>query len=306
MKRRLFVCFLALTMLLSLTACGAASKTAASSANSRPADTVSATEEKGYFDADTNGYDDEGRDSGGSVLENQKIIYTGDINLETTAFDETVKAVAALAEVKGGYLESSTVGGGSRGYRWADYTVRVPSAQFQGFLDQAGELAHVTWRNTNLENITETYYDTAGRLKTQQIKLERLQKLLAQAENMEDIITIESAISDTELEIERLTGTLRQYDALVDYATVYLSLQEVYQLSNVEEPATSFASRMGAAFASGWRGFVGALESLAVALAYGWVWLLLLAAVGTVAGRLLWKRRRRERQAASKESENKP
>ena len=34
MKRRLFVCFLALTMLLSLTACGAASKTAASSANS--------------------------------------------------------------------------------------------------------------------------------------------------------------------------------------------------------------------------------------------------------------------------------
>ena len=101
MKRRLFVCFLALTMLLSLTACGAASKTAASSANSRPADTVSATEEKGYFDAETNGgYDDEGRDSGGSVLENQKIIYTGDINLETTAFDETVKALAALAEVK--------------------------------------------------------------------------------------------------------------------------------------------------------------------------------------------------------------
>ncbi len=38
MKRRLFVCFLALTMLLSLTACGAASKTAAScsSANEPP------------------------------------------------------------------------------------------------------------------------------------------------------------------------------------------------------------------------------------------------------------------------------
>ena len=213
MKRRLFVCFLALTMLLSLTACGAASKTAASSANSRPADTVSATEEKGYFDAETNGgYDDEGRDSGGGVLENQKIIYTGDINLETTEFDEAVKALAALAEVKGGYLESSTVGGGSRGYRWADYTVRVPSAQFQGFLDQAGALAHVTWRNTNLENITETYYDTAGRLKTQQIKLERLQKLLAQAENMEDIITIESAISETEWNIEFRRSPEQRYE----------------------------------------------------------------------------------------------
>lgn len=70
MKRRLFVCFLAMTMLLSLTACGASSKTAASvdsSANDHPAESPAVTEEKGDFDADTNGYDDEGRDSGGGA-----------------------------------------------------------------------------------------------------------------------------------------------------------------------------------------------------------------------------------------------
>ena len=292
MKRRLFVCFLALTMLLSLTACGAASKTAASSANSRPADTVSATEEKGYFDADTNGYDDEGRDSGGSVLENQKIIYTGDINLETTAFDETVKALTALAEVKGGYLESSTVGGGSRGYRWADYTVRVPSAQFQSFLDQAGELAHVTWRNTNLENITETYYDTAGRLKTQQIKLERLQKLLSQAENMEDIITIESAISETEYEIERLSGTVRHYDALVDYATVTLELSEVYRLSGTEDAPKSFGEKLSNAFTDGLAAVAEGLENFAIWLAYSWLGILIFAAVVFAAVKLIGRLRR--------------
>ena len=284
MKRRLFVCFLALTMLLSLTACGAASKTAASSANSRPADTVSATEEKGYFDAETNGgYDDEGRDSGGSVLENQKIIYTGDINLETTAFDETVKALAALAEVKGGYLESSTVGGGSRGYRWADYTVRVPSAQFQGFLDQAGELAHVTWRNTNLENITETYYDTAG----------RLQKLLSQAENMEDIITIESAISETEWNIEDLSGTLRHYDALVDFATINVHVSEVYKYSDTEELPENFGDRLSSAMSRGWHSFVNGMEDFAVALAYSWMWLILWAVIIAAAEVILRKIRRR-------------
>jgi len=294
MKRRLFVCFLALTMLLSLTACGAASKTAASSANSRPADTVSATEEKGYFDAETNGgYDDEGRDIGGGVLENQKIIYTGDINLETTEFDETVKALAALAEAKGGYLESSTVGGGSRGYRWADYTVRVPSAQFQGFLDQAGELAHVTWRNTNLENITETYYDTAGRLKTQQIKLERLQKLLSQAENMEDIITIESAISETEWNIEDLSGTLRHYDALVDFATVNVHVSEVYKYSDTEELPENFGDRLSSAMSRGWQSFVNGMEDFAVALAYSWMWLILWAVIIVAAVVILRKARRR-------------
>ena len=310
MKRRLLVCFLALTMLLSLTACGAASKTAASSANSRPADTVSATEEKGYFDADTNGYDDEGRDSGGSVLENQKIIYTGDINLETTAFDETVKAVAALAEAKGGYLESSTVGGGSRGYRWADYTVRVPSAQFQGFLDQAGGLAHVTWQNTEQQNITETYYDTDGRLKTQQIKLERLQKLLAQAENMEDIITIESAISETEWNIEDLSGTLRHYDALVDFATVTVSLQEVYKYSDTEELPENFGQRIGNALSRGWRSFVDGMADFIVALAYNWMWIVLWAAVIIAAAVIVGKIRRRRRATknlpAAEKTDEKP
>ena len=52
---------------------------------------------------------------------------------------------------------------------------------------------------------------------------------------MEDIITIESAISETEYEIERLSGTKRHYDALVDYATVTLELREVYRLSGTED-----------------------------------------------------------------------
>ena len=260
MKRKLFVCFLAMIMLLSLTACGASSKTAASvdsSANDHPAESPAVTEEKGYFDADTNGYDDEGRDSGGGVLENR------------------------------------TVGGGSRGYRWADYTVRVPSAQFQGFLDQAGELAHVTWRNTNLENITETYYDTAGRLKTQQIKLERLQKLLSQAENMEDIITIESAISETEWNIEDLSGTLRHYDALVDFATINVHVSEVYKYSDTEELPENFGDRLSSAMSRGWHSFVNGMEDFAVALAYSWMWLILWAVIIVTAVVILRKIRRR-------------
>ena len=184
--------------------------------------------------------------------------------------------------------------------------MRIPADQFQAFLDRVGTICHVTYKEEGSENVSEAYYDAESRLVTQQTKLERLQALLAQAENMEDIITIESAISDTELEIEQLTGTLRQYDSLVDFSTVYITLQEVYQLSNVEEPATSFGSRVGTAFASGWRGFVSTLESLAVALAYGWVWLLLLAVIGVVVGRILWKRKHQGQRPDAGEAEKKP
>ena len=289
MKRKLFACFLAWTMILSLAACGASSNKSASSATT--ADSAPMETEEGYFD--TNGSYDDGADSGGSVLEDQKIIYTGTLNLETTDFDGTAKAVTALADTMGGYLESSTVGNGGRSYRWAEYTVRVPAAQFQSFLDQAGNLAHVTWQNTDLQNITETYYDTEGRLKTQQIKLERLQKLLAQAENMEDIITIESAISETEWNIEDLSGTLRHYDALVDFATITVSLQEVYKYSDTEELPENFGDRLGSALGRGWHSFVDGMADFAVALAYNWMWIILWAVIIAAVVAVVRKVRRR-------------
>ena len=286
MKRRFFSCFLALFLILSLAACGAGSKAAASAttADSAPA-------ESEYFDANGS---NESSDTSSNVLEDQKIIYTGTLNLETTDFDGAVKALTALADSMGGYLESSSVGSGGRGYRWADYTVRVPSAQFQSFLDQAGGLAHETWRNTDLQNITETYYDTAGRLKTQQIKLERLQKLLAQAENMEDIITIESAISETEWNIEDLSGTLRHYDALVDFATITVNLQEVYKYSDTEELPENFGDRIGSALSRGWHSFVDGMADFLVALAYNWMWIILWAAIIAAAVVIVRKVRRRD------------
>lgn len=292
MKRKLLACFFAWIMLLSLAACGGSASNSAKSASSTiAADSAPMETESAYFD--TNGSYDDAQAGGRAVLEDQKIIYTGTVNLETTDFDTTAKALTGLADALGGYLESSTVGSGSRGYRWAEYTVRVPAAQFQSFLDQAGGLAHVTWQNTDLQNITETYYDTEGRLKTQQIKLERLQKLLAQAENMEDIITIESAISETEWNIEELSGTLRHYDALVDFATVTVSLQEVYKYSDVEEVPENFADRLGSALSRGWHSFVDGMADFAVALAYSWMWIILWAVIIAAAVAVVRKVRRR-------------
>ena len=98
MKRKLFACFLAWTMILSLAACGASSNKSASSAAT--ADSAPMETEEGYFD--TNGSYDAAADDGGSILEDQKIIYTGTLNLETTDFDGTAKAVTARADTLGG------------------------------------------------------------------------------------------------------------------------------------------------------------------------------------------------------------
>jgi len=296
MKRRSFAVLLALLLVLTLTACGGKGGEIANTSPMEPGSAAmdmgvaesEAPSEMQEYDEAVNAVDDV---SGGALRE-VKMIHTASLSLETTAFDDAVSELTRLTESLGGYCEHSSVWSGSNGYRWADYVVRMPVERYQEFLSQAGELCHVTGRDTSQQNISEAYYDTEGRLKTQQIKLERLQTLLAKADNMADIITIESAISETEWMIEDLSGTLRHYDAQVDYATVNLSLREVYKLSNVEDAPQSFAGRLGSAFASGCGAFLDTLENLAVALAYGWMWVLLLAAVLVLVVRALRKRRR--------------
>ena len=222
-----------------------------------------------------------------------KLIRTAELELETTSFDQADSGIGVLTEELGGYMENSSVRSWGHSERWATYTVRVPAENFDRFLEKAGELCHLTWQSTGQENVSETYYDIEGRLKTQKIKLERLQDLLSKAELMEDIITIESAISETEYQIENLSGSLRHYDDLVDYATIHITLNEVYKLSNIEETPDSFASRMGGAFSSGWRSFVDSMESLAVWFAYNWMWVLILAAIVAVGVRASRKRKAR-------------
>ena len=110
---------------------------------------------------------------------------------------------------------------------------------------------------------------------------------------MEDIITIESAISETEWNIEDLSGTLRHYDALVDFATINVHVSEVYKYSDTEELPENFGDRLSSAMSRGWHSFVNGMEDFAVALAYSWMWLILWAVIIVAAVVILRKIRRR-------------
>ena len=215
-----------------------------------------------------------------------KKVYTGYMEMQTLDFDKASGDIDALVKELGGYFQQSSVSNrGNSGYR--SYTIRIPSAQFDTFLQKAGTLCHLVYSSTGTDDVSETYYDTEARLETARIKLERLQALLAKATSMDDIITIESAISETEWDIENLSGTLRRYDALVDYATIDVELSEVYKLSGQDEAVTTFGGRLGQSFVNGLRAVGSALEDFAVWLAYSWVWLLVIAAVIVVVVRVV-------------------
>ena len=295
MKRGLAM-LAALVLLVSLmSGCGGGSDTASSTTVSED---MAATEEaagSGSYGGNMMAQmpeSAEGADGGEDRLQNAKMIYTADLTVETTAFDDAASSLRQMVEDMGGYFETASLYNRGGDYRSASYTIRVPADQFQNLLTQVGELCHVVRKEESGDNIGEEYYDVESRLVTQQTKLERLQTLLSQAETMEDIITIESAISETEYEIERLSGTMRHYDALVDYATVTLELNEVYRLSGTEDAPKSFGEKLSNAFTDGLAAVAEGLENFAIWLAYSWLGILIFAAVVFAAVKLIGRLRR--------------
>ena len=281
-----------------LTGCGGSSGKGSDSAAAAPMTNYSA-EQTGEMAEEKSYYGDAGSIAAvpPAAQEGAKIIYTAEMNLETTDFESAVKTLAALTEELGGYYGSSSLSNGGT-YRSGNYTIRIPAENYRTFLDRAGSACHLLSLYEYTDDVTAEYFDTSGRLDTEKAKLARLQELLGQAKDMEDIITLESAIAQAEENIDRLSGEIRYYDAQVDYSTVTVYLREVYRLSNVEEPAQDFPSRIGAALKSGWNGFVSGMESLAVALAYGWMWLLLAAVIALVV--ILIVRRSAKRRAKAR------
>ena len=308
MKRGLALFLAALLTALALTACGGSAggasggdSGAAASESQTAYDTGGGDEWKSQvmefgFDApaDAEAPAESEEAVGGTQTEdrlaNAKMVYTANIEAETTDYDSCAAALERLVEDLGGYMEYASTSSYGDGSRRASYTVRIPAGQFKGFLTSVGEISHVVSQDRNADNISERYYDTESRLETQKTKMERLQMLLSKAENMEDIIDLENAISETEYQIEQLTGSLRHYDSLVDFATVEIGLREVLRLSTVEEAPPTFGSRLGNAFVDGLHGFGDFLQGLAIFLAYNWTWLLILAVIALAVIRISRRR----------------
>jgi len=227
----------------------------------------------------------------GDKLKDVKMVYTANMDLQTLSFDKADSDISALVEEMGGYFEQRSISNRSSGYRYAEYTVRVPAEKFNDFCSQMGTLCHLVYKNESADNITESYYDTQSRLVTAQTKLERLQELLRRAESMEDIITIESAISETEWTIENLTGTLRTYDSLVGYSTIYMTLHEVYELSGQGQAPVTFGDRLGESFLDGLKSIGRTAQNFAVWLAYSWFWLLIVVVIVIVVIRTIRRRK---------------
>lgn len=222
--------------------------------------------------------EDAAAEAGAQTQTAPKIIYNVYLEMQTREYDNAVSEIEQAIAACNGYSESQNLSNQTNAYRYADYTIRIPAENLEDFLQQAEEIGTVTYMNKSAQDVSEDYYDVQSRLESAKARLARLQELLAEAENMEDIVELEYALSDTQWEIDNYSGTLRYYDSRVDYSTVNISLREVYEVVTEEAPMT-FGDKVSTAFTQGAKSVGNFFKNLIIGLSAAWIWILIIAAV---------------------------
>lgn len=258
--RRYSLLFMLLILILSLTVgCG--------SNKSTPNNT--AVEDSTEF---TTSEDVKYEEEENSPLEPEKVITTIYLNLETTEFDKSSDFLYENIKKYGAYVENSNIdytrSRDNKRYKNAYYVIRVPKDKVLDFKSGLNGVGNVISESTNKEDVTRQYRDTESRLKVIETKEERILALLAKAEKIEDIIKLESELSEIIYEKEQLKTNLMNIDDKVDFSTFEIHIREVDRLSSEDTIDTKFGTKIKNAFYDSLYMFKIAMEKLILFIIY--------------------------------------
>ena len=240
---------------------------------------------------------------GGSFINTnptEKMIYTAEVYAQTLDYDAAIATLrAALAEC-GGYIESYNESNGGSYYsgsyyegggrRSASYTLRIPCEKFESFLSGLSRDFNVIDQYLYSENVTLQYVDLESRINSLTAQQNRLMELLAEAETLEQVLTIEQQLTETRAEIESLTSSLRVLADRVRYSTITLNINETTTFTPGAKD--SFAQRFLRSLGTSWDDLKDDTEDLILFVGRNCLQLIIWAAVLFGAWKLLRGRKR--------------
>ena len=190
------------------------------------------------------------------IEENRKLIRTITMEAETADLDSILADLDAQLATLGGYVQNKSVQNGRNGsYRHATLTLRIPADKVDQFVGHVEDSTNILTSDETAEDVTLKYAATESRIKALETKESRLLELMAKAESLNDLLTLENQLATTRQELETVRSQLKVYDSLIDYGTIKLTITEVKEFTVVEEEEEPTAwQRIGTGFVNSVKG----------------------------------------------------
>ena len=222
----------------------------------------------------------------------RKIIKEGEIHFETSDLDETRQRITASVTSLEGYISKENQ------YTYNDrisqtLEIRVPSGNFDKLIEDISKgVERFDTKRIQATDVTEEYLDIGLRMRIKKETENRYRELLAKAQTVEEILSIEKQIGELRAEIESIEGRLKYLKDQISYSTLTVTFYEM-----VSTPV-SFTSKLGVGLKNGWNNFIWFLIGLVN------VWPFILLGSFGVLGIIAYRKRRKARKRHSKTDKN--
>jgi hypothetical protein len=219
----------------------------------------------------------------------QAIVYTADLSMRAGDVPRAAATAKQIVTAVGGYVGNENATDGAGSHPSATITFKIPSARYQGVLDQLAS-SRVGTRlslHQQADDVTQEVADVASRVKSAKATLASFRKLEDRAQSIDDVVELEQEISTRESDLESLQARQKSLSSQTSYATVTLRLEGPAVTRHPHRKSSGF----GGGASSGWHAFTTFLGGLA--LVVGWLLPFLgLAALLGLPALWIWRRRR--------------
>jgi len=205
------------------------------------------------------------------------VILTANIAMKATdPWALSDKAQAVAAGVGGDVIGLSQSGSGDQ--RVASLVIRVPSERFTDTLRQLRALdAEVVSSTVDGKDVTDQFVDLKARLTAKQAEEARYNALLTRASTIDEILKIDSALSNVRTQIEQLQGQVNSISARTQFSTITVSISPAIAPVGTTPSTWDPAKTVALAFATLTAVLRGFADVAIWMLVFGWIPLLALA-----------------------------
>ncbi|MDN4475186.1 DUF4349 domain-containing protein [Demequina sp. SYSU T00192] len=235
-------------------------------------------------------------DSAEPAADDRALIVTGAMYMTVEDPIGAADRAADIVARAGGRVDArsetapSTYDGGS-----ARLTLRIPASTLDATVDELRALGTVDEFSTDSADVTVEVRDLDAQISTLRASTARIESLLADAEDIKDIITLEDELDGRQARLESLEARQRGLDDQVSMSTIELSLT-TEPVVIVDDAPRSFWGGLE----SGWDGLVAFVSGALVVAGVLLPWVIALALLATVAlAAVRVVRSRRTRAAAA-------
>ncbi|WP_349897569.1 DUF4349 domain-containing protein [Parafrigoribacterium soli] len=246
-------------------------------------------------------------DAGGAVVggkvtapDKRQVITTGDMSITVKDPADAADRASHIVETAGGRIDGRTEHAGDDGGTGsAQVVARIPSAKLNDTVEKLKKLGTARDVSISSSDVTSQAQDLDARISALRTSVDRLQQLMANATSTADLITIESALSERQGNLEAMESQRRQLKDQVDLASVTITLNS---------PATARAQLPGNfldGLITGWNSLVSFFAGLVVVVGVLLPWLILGGVIAiAVVALVRWRKRGPSPDAATPDAPN--